>query len=94
VLLLVRQIEYSTSRNTAAHVSIIGIGYQAMLDAYMCLIHVTTGILVESIFSAFITAAFFKFIIFSVFELRYLLIIFKARNPRVRHAPLGIHSKK
>lgn len=56
--------------------------YQAVLDSYLCLFHVTTGILIDSIFSAFVTAAFFKFIIFSVFELRYLLLIFKARNPR------------
>ena len=35
----------------------------------------------ESLFNAFATAAFFKFVIFSIFEMRYLLAIWKARRP-------------
>jgi len=35
----------------------------------------------ESLFNAFATAAFFKFVIFSIFEMRYLLAIWKARAP-------------
>ena len=41
------------------------------------------GIVVEALFNAFATAAFFKFMIFSIFEMRYLLIIWKARRPQV-----------
>ena len=44
--------------------------------------HLTTGIVVEALFNAFATAAFFKFMIFSIFEMRYLLIIWKARRPQ------------
>lgn len=54
---------------------------QAVLDSYLCLVHLTTGIVVEALFNAFATAAFFKFLIFSVFEMRYLLLIWKARRP-------------
>ena len=53
------------------------------MDSYLCLMHLTTGIVVEALFNAFATAAFFKFMIFSIFEMRYLLIIWKARRPQV-----------
>mmetsp|Transcript_71804 Transcript_71804/g.149994 ORF Transcript_71804/g.149994 Transcript_71804/m.149994 type:complete len:647 (+) Transcript_71804:352-2292(+) len=82
VLLLVRQIEYSTARSSAVKVSLLTIGQQAIMDSYLCLLHLTTGIVVEALFNAFATAAFFKFMIFSIFEMRYLLIIWKARRPQ------------
>ena len=61
-----------------------GVRLQAVLDAYLCLLHLTAGIFVEALFNTFATAAFFKFIIFSIFEMRYLLIIWKADNGRQR----------
>ena len=82
VLLLVRQIDYSNSRSAAVKVSLLTIGQQAVMDSYLCLMHLTTGIVVEALFNAFATAAFFKFMIFSIFEMRYLLIIWKARRPQ------------
>lgn len=81
VLLLIRQMEYSNTQSGAAKVSIIMIGQQAIMDAYLCLLHLTAGILVESLFNAFATAAFFKFVVFSIFEMRYLLAIWKASRP-------------
>ncbi len=50
-----------------------------MMDSYLCLLHLTGGIIIESVFNAFATAAFFQFIGFSVFELRFLFSIWKAR---------------
>ncbi|CAH9126844.1 unnamed protein product [Cuscuta epithymum] len=81
VLLLIRQMEHSNTQSGAAKVSILMIGQQAIMDAYLCLLHLTAGILVESLFNAFATAAFFKFVVFSIFEMRYLLAIWKARRP-------------
>ncbi|KAJ8470064.1 hypothetical protein OPV22_024407 [Ensete ventricosum] len=81
VLLLLRQMEHSNTQSGAAKVSIIMIGQQAIMDAYLCLLHLTAGILVESLFNAFATAAFFKFVVFSIFEMRYLLAIWKASRP-------------
>ena len=62
-------------------VSLLTIGHQAVMDAYLCLLHLTAGIVVDNLFNAFATAAFFKFVIFSIFEMRYLLAIWKARRP-------------
>ncbi|KAE8673015.1 RING/U-box superfamily protein isoform 2 [Hibiscus syriacus] len=81
VLLLIRQMEHSNTQSGAAKVSILTIGQQAIMDAYLCLLHLTSGILVESLFNAFATAAFFKFVVFSIFEMRYLLVIWKASRP-------------
>lgn len=81
VLLLIRQMEHSNTQSGAAKVSILMIGQQAIMDAYLCLLHLTSGILVESLFNAFATAAFFKFVVFSIFEMRYLLAIWKANRP-------------
>ncbi|WVZ01602.1 hypothetical protein V8G54_027671, partial [Vigna mungo] len=81
VLLLIRQMEHSSTQSGAAKVSILMIGQQAIMDAYLCLLHLTAGILVESLFNAFATAAFFKFVVFSIFEMRYLLAIWKAGRP-------------
>ncbi|XVF66807.1 hypothetical protein PTKIN_Ptkin10aG0067400 [Pterospermum kingtungense] len=81
VLLLIRQMEQSNTQSGAAKVSILMIGQQAIMDAYLCLLHLTAGILVESLFNAFATAAFFKFVVFSIFEMRYLLAIWKASRP-------------
>ncbi|KAG9439249.1 hypothetical protein H6P81_019414 [Aristolochia fimbriata] len=81
VLLMIRQMEHSNTQSGAAKVSILMIGQQAIMDAYLCLLHLTVGILVESLFNAFATAAFFKFVVFSIFEMRYLLAIWKASRP-------------
>ncbi|KAE9616883.1 putative transcription factor C2H2 family [Lupinus albus] len=81
VLLLIRQMEHSNTQSGAAKVSILMVGQQAILDAYLCLLHLTAGILVESLFNAFATAAFFKFVVFSIFEMRYLLAIWRANRP-------------
>eukprot|EP00271_Cylindrocystis_brebissonii_P007345 TRINITY_DN20736_c0_g1_i1.p1 TRINITY_DN20736_c0_g1~~TRINITY_DN20736_c0_g1_i1.p1 ORF type:complete len:732 (+),score=135.19 TRINITY_DN20736_c0_g1_i1:651-2846(+) len=81
VLVFIRQMEHSNTQSGAAKVSLLMIGQQAIMDAYLCLLHLTAGIIVESLFNAFATAAFFKFVIFSIFEMRYLLAIWKARRP-------------
>jgi len=80
VVLMVRQMEYSNIQAAAAKVSLLLVGQQAIMDAYLCLLHLTVGIVMEQLFSAFATAAFFQFLVFSVFEMRYMLTIWKARQ--------------
>mmetsp|Transcript_10498 Transcript_10498/g.21125 ORF Transcript_10498/g.21125 Transcript_10498/m.21125 type:complete len:696 (-) Transcript_10498:1246-3333(-) len=81
VLVLIRQMETTSTQAGASRVSLMTIGLQAVADSYLCLGHLTMGIAVQSLFHAFATAAFFKFIIFSIFEMRYMLMIWKARRP-------------
>lgn len=43
VLLLLRQMECTTTQATASKVSLLMLGQQAVIDAYLCLLHLTTG---------------------------------------------------
>ena len=54
---------------------------QAMMDGHLCLLHLTTGVVVESVFMPFAAAAFFNFILVSVFSMRYLLLIWRIQRP-------------
>jgi len=53
-----------------------------------------TKIVTESVFNPYATASFVKFILFSIFEMRYLLFIFKARNPQTFAAGWRVVSRK
>ena len=44
VLMLIRQMEATSTQALAASVSLLCIGHQAILDAYLCLLHLTTGV--------------------------------------------------
>jgi predicted membrane-bound mannosyltransferase len=46
VLFLIRQMEHSNTQSGAAKVSLLMVGQQAIMDAYLCLLHLTAGILV------------------------------------------------
>lgn len=82
ILFLIKQMDYTNTQAAAAKVSLLTIGQQAIIDSYLCLLHLTTGIVMDSVFNAFATAAFLKFITFSVFEMRYILVIWKSRRPQ------------
>uniref|UniRef100_M4BPD4 RING-type E3 ubiquitin transferase n=1 Tax=Hyaloperonospora arabidopsidis (strain Emoy2) TaxID=559515 RepID=M4BPD4_HYAAE len=82
IYFLLRQLQVSSTQATAAKVSLLTIGQQAIVDSYLCLGHLTLGIVAQNVFAAFASVAFVKLIIFSVFEMRYLLIIWKARRPQ------------
>ncbi|KAJ0401945.1 hypothetical protein P43SY_001992 [Pythium insidiosum] len=82
IYVLLRQLQITNTQATAAKVSLLTIGQQAIVDSYLCLGHLTVGIVAQNVFTAFASVAFVKLIIFSVFEMRYLLIIWKARRPQ------------
>ena len=42
-MLLLRQIECSNTQAQMSSVSLLTIGQQAIIDAYLCLLHLTTG---------------------------------------------------
>lgn len=50
-------------------------------DVLVLTIFLFAGVDAESLFNAFATAAFFKFVVFSIFEMRYFLAIWKATRP-------------
>ncbi len=46
VLLLLRQMESTNTQATASKVSLLMLGQQAVIDAYLCLLHLTSGMVV------------------------------------------------
>lgn len=81
VIVLIRQMEMTSTQAGARRISLMTVGLQAVADSYLCLGHLTMGIAVQTLFNAFATAAFFKFICFSIFLMRWMLLIWKARRP-------------
>ena len=59
---------------------------QSMMDGYLCLLHLTTGVVIETVFMPFATAAFFSFVLVSVFGMRYLLLIWRIQRPENNRA--------
>ena len=80
VSLTVRQMNAMSSSTAAARLSLLCIGQQAVMDAFFCLMHLTLGIMVEPLFNSFATAGFVQFCLFGIFELRMLLLTWRARR--------------
>jgi len=79
---LIQQMKNTKTQTAAAKISLLTIGQQAILDSYLCLIHLTAGIIADKVFNVFATIAFFKFVTFAIFEMRFLLIIWRAQRPQ------------
>lgn len=60
--------------------SILAMGIQAVMDAYLCIIWLTAAVVVEDLFNVMGSAAFLAFILFAIFELRIMLGIMRARS--------------
>ncbi len=52
----------------------------AVMDSYICLIHLLAGIMWEALFNSFATISFTKLMLFSILEMRLMLMIWKARR--------------
>jgi hypothetical protein len=50
------------------------------MDSYICLIHLIAGIIWEALFNSFATIAFTKLMLFSILEMRLMLLIWKTRR--------------
>ncbi|ORZ10077.1 hypothetical protein BCR42DRAFT_333854 [Absidia repens] len=81
IFLLIHQMEYTPTPSSVSNVSYWTIAMQAMMDGYICLLHLTTGVVMESVFLPFASAAFFSFILVSIFGMRYLLVIWRIQRP-------------
>lgn len=100
--LLFKQLFYSQTQAAAARVSLLCIGQQAILDALLCITHLLLCAIMQPLFVAFATVAFFKLITFCILEMRYIILIFQARQPQsffeggwasMRRELAGLHGK-
>ncbi|KAI9246092.1 hypothetical protein BDA99DRAFT_447589 [Phascolomyces articulosus] len=81
IFALIHQMEYTPTPSSVSNVSYWTIAMQSMMDGYLCLLHLTTAVVIETVFMPFATAAFFSFILVSVFGMRYLLLIWRIQRP-------------
>jgi len=82
ILLLVVQLNYTSTQTRTAKVSITTIGMMAVVDVGYAFTYLSSGMFFVSLFGAFVVTAILKLVLFSVFEMRYILIIWKSRRPQ------------
>lgn len=80
IVLLLRQLLHTQAQGAANKVSLVCIGWQAVLDAVLCLTHVYLSVTMPFAFTALASVAFFKLLIFCVVELKFMAIILQART--------------
>lgn len=81
LLLIFYQMKYSTPTNNAAKLSLASLAMHSVFDAYVCSIHLTTALYVDDLFNAFIMVSFMQFMLFSMFDFRLVLLVWRARRP-------------
>jgi hypothetical protein len=80
IVLLLRQLLHTQTQSASARVSLLCIGWQTVIDALLCIVHIWLSLAMQPLFSAFASVAFFKLLIFCVIEMKYMAIIIQARN--------------
>jgi transmembrane E3 ubiquitin-protein ligase len=80
IVLLLRQLLHTQAQSAATRVSLMCIGWQTVVDALLCLVHIYLSLAMQPLFTAFASVAFFKLLIFCVIEMKYMAIIIQARN--------------
>lgn len=86
ILLMIKQMEGTSTPATSMRVSLFCISQQTIMDACLCLLHLTAGIMVEPLFNAFAMVSFFEFVLFAIFEMRYMLLIWRAQRGQTLEA--------
>mmetsp|Transcript_16114 Transcript_16114/g.49254 ORF Transcript_16114/g.49254 Transcript_16114/m.49254 type:complete len:774 (-) Transcript_16114:94-2415(-) len=80
IFALVRQLQYTNTQAAAARMSLVCIAMQGLMDALLCILHLLVCVTQQPLFAAFASVAFFKLITFCIFEMRYMVVIFQARQ--------------
>lgn len=80
IVVLLRQLLHTQAHSVASNVSLLCIGWQTVLDAMLCISHIFLCLVLQPLFTAFASVAFFKLLIFCIIEMKYMAIIIQARN--------------
>ncbi|KAI9230013.1 MAG: hypothetical protein DHS80DRAFT_29248 [Piptocephalis tieghemiana] len=74
-VLVIRQIEYTSTPSMVSKVAYWTIAFQTIIDGYLCLLFLITSILLPSVFFPFVVAAFATYLLAGTFEFQYLTSI-------------------
>jgi len=75
LLFIYSQIHYSAPANIASKQSLLSVGMLAVFDSYLCLVHLITALYIKELFYSFIVVFLLKFVAFSVFDLRLIILV-------------------
>ncbi len=78
--LLMKQTAYTSTPSRLLRVSAHSMGMQAVMDAYICILALTSSMVISRSFLAFISLAFLRFVLFAIFELRYVLTLSRIQD--------------
>lgn len=81
VLLVYRQMQFSTPANIAIKFSLTSVAMHSVLDAYLSLLHLMTALYIDDLFYPFMMVFLLQFLVFSVFDLRFILLVWRGRRP-------------
>lgn len=74
------QMRYTDEGPSVAKLSIVGIAVQALMDAYDSFLHLSLSASSRYMFNTFAIVSLFKFVLFALLEVRYLLTIWRHRH--------------
>ena len=78
-----KQIEVGSTQAAMMRMSLASIGMRSVVDSYLCLAHLTGGILVDDLFMPLALVALCYFVLFSILEMRLLIAAWRARTPDI-----------
>eukprot|EP01156_Anaeramoeba_ignava_P014161 Anaeramoba_ignava/a608398_22.p1 GENE.a608398_22~~a608398_22.p1 ORF type:complete len:504 (-),score=103.58 a608398_22:200-1687(-) len=81
-ILVIIQLRTLNNSHAFRRISITSLTLAIIIDNYISFFHLIIGLVYEEIFSSLIYIAFLQFMIFSTYEMRYLLLVYKAQNNR------------
>lgn len=73
------QMRHTEEGPSAAKLSLVGIAAQALLDGYDSFLHLCLSASSQYMFNTFAVISLFKFVLFALLEVRYLLTIWRVR---------------
>eukprot|EP00929_Paragymnodinium_shiwhaense_P083978 TRINITY_DN44889_c0_g2_i1.p1 TRINITY_DN44889_c0_g2~~TRINITY_DN44889_c0_g2_i1.p1 ORF type:complete len:581 (+),score=107.71 TRINITY_DN44889_c0_g2_i1:109-1851(+) len=76
----VLQIKHTEDGTSAGRLSMVGIALQALIDGYDSFLHLSLSAQSSHVFNTFAVVSLFKFFLFSLLEVRYLLMIWRVRH--------------
>ena len=80
---LLKQLEASSTQATLMRLSLASIGMRSVVDSYLCLAHLTAGIVVDDLFMPLGLVAACYFVLFSVLEMKLLVAAWRVRRPDI-----------
>jgi len=81
ILMVVQQTKRASTASASSRLSLLSVAMQALMDAYASLFHIFLAMSFEPLFNAFVVTAFLQFILFALFEMRFIFLLFKVHNP-------------